>query len=381
MRSVSSFCAMIQLETPPDEGPDPADGGKALPWGTPATLTPDANLLRWVGRNAAEPAYDVVLLGPSGAGKTSFLTSIGRAAAGEPDIRVVPGISLAGLIGGVAVEVGAQPPATLEPFAVDFQMEIAQENGAHKPAITEAEIEVSALDTPGRALFGGRGLHRGSLVDRCLGAARHATCLVLCVDGERPEPDTWRSTVLELVSQLATDSGVLMPRLASREREPWQDVPPELLPKRLLRPLRLLVLVTKIDVVCERAVRQFGPGLGLSPFVVTLDGLEGRSTASPFDVARQLDPLGTTEALVGADSLGQLRNALSPGAQLAVGLTSSHGIARGQAQAKRPWGVREALLFLACGRLEHPVERVPAATDEPMGPWIEVSPCTREEVP
>lgn len=372
---------MIHPETPREEGPEPAHGSRALPWGIPATLAPDANLLRWVGRSAAEPAFDFVLLGPSGAGKTSFLTSIGRSAAGEPDIRVVPGRSLAGLMDGIAVEVGAQPPATLEPIAVDFQMQTAQESGARRPAIAETGIEVSALDTPGRALFGGRGLQRGPLVDRCLGAARHATCLVLCVDGDRPEPDTWRSAVLELVSRLATDSGLLVPRLASREREPWRDVPPELLPQRLLRPARLLVLVTKIDAVCERAVRQLGADRGHSPFVLALNGLHGRTAASPFDVARQLDPLGTAEALVGADSLGQLRNALAPGARLAVGLTSARGMARGAAQARRPWGVREALLFLASGRLEYPVERVPAATDEPMNPWIEVSPWTREEVP
>lgn len=373
---------MIHLETNREEGPEPAgDSGRAQPWGIPATLAPDANLLRWVGRNAAEPAYDFVLLGPSGAGKTSFLTSIGRAAASEPDIRIVPGRSLAGLIGGIAVEAGAQPPATLEPISVDFQMLTARESGAHGPAIAETGIEVSALDTPGGALFGGRGFQRGPFADRCLGAARHATCLVLCVDGERSEPDIWRSAVLALVSWLATDSGLLVPRLASREREPWRDVPPELLPQRFLRPARVLVLVTKFDAVCERAVQQLGAGGGHSPFVLALDGLHGRTAASPFDVARLLDPVGTAEALMGADSLGQLRNALAPGARLAVGLTSASGMARGAARARRPWGVREALLFLATGRLEHPVERVPASTGEAMDPWIDVSRWTREEVP
>jgi hypothetical protein len=95
-----------------------------------------------------------------------------------------------------------------------------------------------------------------------------------------------------------------------------------------------------------------------------------RLARNPRDLAGRLDPVRFAEDRLGA-LLGQVRSACSPAAQVAVSLTSSWGFdppeqeMKGVGEASRlerwsPFGLWEAMLFLATGEARHPVEIIPS---------------------
>jgi len=340
-------------------------------------LTPDPALLREIGYITAEPKHDCVFLGPAGAGKSSFLSALLRACQGNIQggfsLSLFPGAALAELAGEAARHVAGSSTAiapTEEPVSYDFQLEVGPPRNGDP-----LSLEVATRELPGREIFGPPDgdpppLHRSPRARLWLQAARRASCLILCVDSMETDRLRWEILLPQLVESFAVSSGRLIDRLS---RPGQNDLPPVLSPKRQLPYTRILVLLTKIDKSCAAAasaiLSQGSPAPGpISPVLADL-------ARRPRDLAARLDPIRLVEDRFGTALLGQLRAAAAPGTRLAVGLASAWGFGGSEATRTRgasalerwsPFGIREALLFIATGEARHPVAVLdPAPRAEP----------------
>ena len=122
--------------------------------------------------------------------------------------------------------------------------------------------------------------------------------------------------------------------------------------------------LTRIDTIVQEALQVYTAGYRKA---------RGRVPPPPSatDLALQIDPIRLLDDLVGA-ILAQLHAAV-PTADLAVSLTSAWGL-QGSGWGWSPFGVREALLFLATGKCREPVVRyAPNAVEEnDASSWIEI---------
>ena len=191
-------------------------------------------------------------------------------------------------------------------------------------------------DEPGRQLFPFSSTYwEGlSIEERDAYAAK---CLVLCVDVADPRPDLWGGSLPPLLARLATPAGPLIPRLSAAVPPRRIDFPRLLTPLRQPPFERVLVALTRADLIVDEALGVFAAGRRT---------VRGRMPAklSRRELALRIDVLRLLEDLLGA-VLGELRAAL-PTARIAVALTSAWGLE----PAGEPWlpfGVSEALLFLA----------------------------------
>lgn len=353
-------------ETPPATADIPAS--ESL-WSAPASLAPDPALLQQIGYLTAEPKHDCILLGAAGAGKSSFLSVLGRACQGEEreDLKVAvsPGAALAALAGEAArlVAGGAgEMEATTEPASYDFQLMV-------ETRTTELlHLEVIAQDLPGGEIFGLSAGEpppkRSARAKLWLQAARRASCLVLCVDAMQPERLRWEILLPQLIDDLSVSSGRLVARLS---RLGQHDVPPMLSPKRQLPYSKILILLTKIDQVCAAvtsatAANRSTTGKPVPPIL-------SRLAHRPRQFATQIDPVCLAVDRLGGTFLGQLRAAAAPDTSLAVGLVSAWGFVTSDAapslETWLPFGIRESVLFIATGEARQPVKALtPARTQK-----------------
>lgn len=341
----------------------PAD---EIEWASPRSLAPDKSLLDRVGLFTADARHDCILIGPSGVGKSSFLGALGRDSAHELEgtqISLARGNALADLSGKVALALGSTASAlepTANPATYDFQVTVQRQPGA-----TPLEVEVLVQDWPGGILFRPDRekslafLHEDSLAQRCLRVAQETSNLVLCIDSMHPDRLLWEIVLPQLLSNLSISAGRLLPRMGRVGRT---DLPPILSPKRHLPFDRVLILLTKIDLVCT-AVTEAVSASGL-PSKGPVSPLLVRLARSPRELARHLDPLRLAEECLGRALLDQLLSVLKPGAELAVGLSSAWGFETlpggdeqpGPALDKwSPFGLDEAILYLATGDTRPPV--------------------------
>lgn len=365
---------------------EPAD---EIDWAAPFSLSPDPDLLDRIGLVTPEPKHDCILLGPSRAGKSSLLSALGRAWARErtedPQISLLRGSSLAELSGAAALFVGSaastmQP--TESPTSYDFQVTIQNQRGN-----APLEVEVLVQDWPGGVLFGDLDgnpppqLEKSPQARACLRAAREVSSLVFCVDSMLPDRLRWEIVLPQILSGLTTSAGRFLPRLGRLGRD---DVPPILSPKRHLPFDRVLILLTKIDLVCAAVADSFAAAE--LPRRGPVSPLLARLARNPHELAQRLDPVRLAEGCFGKALIDQLLAALKPNASLAVGLTSSWGFEDPAGKSGRsvsalekwsPFGLREALLYLATGDARHPVVPI----HRPEGPggasgkrWREVRP-------
>lgn len=354
----------------PQSQPSPAEETEGKPeqtgdpWALPVEklekpLKPQ--LLDRVEPITAESASDVVLVGPPASGKSSFLGSLARASTDAQEgasISLRPGFALTALAGEYAKNWGQMPPclaATPEPSLYDFQVEVC---GASIGVPVERAVTVQ--EWPGSLLFRVPGCSPPSRRDcgmlRFFRAARQSTCLVLCVDSSVPARHLWGDSLPQLLEGLTVSTGRLLPGLSL----PTAELPPTLSPQRQLPFSRVLVLLTKIDRLCAEAVEHLR-AKGYPPFVAEALPFS-RLARSPLDLARNLDPLGLAENLLGVGLLDTIRSALPRQADLAVGLASSWGFGRTSPSGRNqdlstwsPWGFGAALLFLLTGQALQPV--------------------------
>lgn len=195
-------------------------------------------------------------------------------------------------------------------------------------------LDLSFHDGPGGAMLGleDTWTQMGPIRERMIRETSAASSLILCFDVNRRH-----------VRLLADRLPQLLPLLIDR-----QD--------GRLRARRVLVLLNQVDTLCQRHAA-------------------GRDDVTALYLAERLDPVAHALEVMGVGALRAIRGAMRPDAELAVGLCSTWGFTasgrplfdhhgtplwgseldRGSEddflQQWRPFGVRDALVYLASGRV------------------------------
>jgi hypothetical protein len=293
----------------------------------------------WLG-----PTADAVLVGPSGAGKTSLLTALPAACSHVDglEIQLIPGPIFGKLLGG-------KPVPTLESQVYDFQVHFR--NWSTPSTHFDQSFQVAISDPKGGDLKPSADLRS------ILSLARTASWLILVADSGDPQPHFWRRLIPEMIAVLAaqrTDRTVQLARASAEP--PTSGKPAAVALERRLPQQRILVLLSKIDLAIAATMANLGQEKDLA--LRTMVG------ASQEDFARCIEVVPTIEHLFG-EALGLLRAGLPREASLAIGLTSSEGLAAGAGswRQRRPFGIREALIFLATGRCQWPVVSIDSFKD------------------
>jgi hypothetical protein len=291
------------------------------------------------------PRRKCLVVGPPGSGKTGFLLAVKQAcqtpAGNGCQIRLQPLGRTASWVGRPA-HVSADHPILpklsdiIDPF--EFRMEILECLNGRRSASPEASLEM---------IFHEAALSVDSEDDR-EGEDRHSRleqggppdALLLLVDALNPRPEIWYEG-LPLILDLLTGGGL-------------KDLEMD----------RVLLLLSRIDLLCHEVSASRS---------ATRSRLDDWLTRSSEGFAHAIDPPAQMVEMLGASALKAILDVLRPGASLAVGLASAGGFdAEGRTlldaggrpripdaslalRRWRPFGIREALLFLATGRAEPPI--------------------------
>ena len=365
----------------------PADLHEAVSTG----LRPSPEMLARVPRISAEARNDCVLFGPPGAGQTSLIAAFPRAAAVGGQLGVIPLPSLVELAArAMAAHRGSGPPLTSTERPASYGLQLRLPDGPS--ADGSSQVEIQLRDWPGRWLFPDAAAApevRSRRIERFVEEAREAACLVLCLDAQNPRRGLDDGLLPVLLSRLAVSAGSLVPRLSSSNGH--GGLPPVLTPRLVLPFERVLVLMTKADLLCGELIESLSAAAKLPGSV--LEATAARLTRTVRDAGLSLDPLRLAEESLD-DLLASLHSALRPEAALAVGLASSRGLDDREIEPAAgdpartagapsestppvfpPFGLLESLLFIATGRAQPPIElvgtRSPSRANEY---WIELLP-------
>jgi hypothetical protein len=240
-----------------------------------------------------------------------------------------------------------------------------------------------------------------TMVEKVAGS-RH---LILCVDASAPRSDLWRTYLPRLVGKLVegrpegpVGAEESTADVSSEDQESWRVKlrrfwgrgPRNQVVRRRARSIghglpfeRVLVLLTKMDQFAADALDQLTEArdwLNKQPTAnreSTHASLVHLTELTPEDLLRRLAPVDQAREILGASLLQRIRSAMSPSTQIAVGLSSAGGFKRdghpffgskgtperllgvSQEDVLRHWvpfGVREAMLFMATGEPNHLVE-------------------------
>jgi hypothetical protein len=305
------------------------------------------------GGTSHEPARDssCTIIGPSNAGKTTFLVALQQAClqSGEDEFDLdfladnEQTLQLLRLASDLLFD-GLPMASSSEVVTYAFRVQVKD----RRCSDPEFDCSMCVTDGPGGHLLpqerGARG-RDSSEWDSLIAAARGAHSLVLCVDASAPQLAALYCGLPELITAMKQG-----------ERR---------LPHR-----RVLLLLTKIDLIIDAFVHSARGSQQdrMRPGRVDA-GYQESAT-----IARMLSPLGQAEALLGK-IVEMIRAGVRSDAVFAVGACSALGLQALQTASRRkrgglpsvaerlatwsPFGVREALLFLAAGDIRHPIERVP----------------------
>lgn len=348
--------------------------------------------------DALEETSPCVVIGPSNAGKTALLASLDQACSAptaEDDgfqVALVGGrrgtdrLAAAGIRTIMERDYRLLGDVDLTQYSASVM--VTEEKTFWRPARQHVS-HLDFRDGPGGVLFRSEKIteevfekffaDKGRLL---LQEAKEAETLVLCVDSTDPRPDVvsqYMRNILARVAELYTPVPDLPPgyRLQLKLRQgyrrlrklpPVPEAPP-LRRERRLNTKRFLLLLTKVDQLLSRQ----------------LDWEEGECEIEPprpADLVGHLSPVETACELLDESNLMRILNALKPEARFAVGLTSAWGFdpstgrpfmerdepvaLSAQDRSRRvlnwrPYGVREALLFITAGVAVGPVEQVKRA--------------------
>jgi hypothetical protein len=307
-----------------------------------------------------------VVVGPSAAGKTSLLLAIGRAcllpAPGDPDLLFVPDAKTAELMKHAVretVDDRFRRRATRRPATYGFYVQSVADGRRRRGQLVVPPLEMAIHDGPGGALFPAEVRNPYTVEDlarwraRMAESARQAASIIFCVNAENPQSDLWQTHLPELVSEVSRPAGPS---------------------RRQLQADRVLILLTKVDRLCDRALRA---GRGHGPAVCSsLGGIEERAEA----LAHNLDPVEQARQSLGVSLLNLIRSAVKPHARLAAGITSAGGFSAGSGKPYwdrdgkpvhfageaaddvlrrwAPFGVRDAIVFVATGKCRGTVRQI-----------------------
>jgi hypothetical protein len=320
-----------------------------------------------------------VLIGPSKAGKTCLLASMGPACFGEP---VEPGCTLT-LVNNPELD----PEGKLSRYVVQwigrdvdianteevstFEVEISSQlkGGFFRPAELIATT-IRCSDGPGGGIFWieeDRDRLNSTVSQRLMEEAVAATTIVFVVDSVKPALELIKRHLPRLIDHMASTRHLETPPQSfvvrfmqklglSSTRDGGR--------RRRIRASRVLLLLTKIDVIASDVARDFRA--------------QGEAT-TPLEVAESFDPVAIALELLGAQTLRHFRQVLDLDAEFAVGVASSTGFVRDTGEsfiewardrepeerlkAWRSFGIQEALLFMTAGRCVGPVRRVTREDD------------------
>jgi len=316
-----------------------------------------------------------VLVGPSNAGKTCTLIALGAACyvraeendhelallGDNPSDNKVLDEHKSKWIGD-----GIEPPATEARRSYGVEIHTRTRGRWFRRAV-EVVTALHCVDGRGGTLFPSEadrshGLHDARAHTELCAQAREASVLVFVADALQPGADlfdTHLQSILDAVAETLASETLSQPLgvralqyLGLGERQNHAR-------RKRLRASRVLLLLTKVDELAAQISDQ-----------LATQGV----TASPLKVAKVLDPVGLAIERLGERPLRQLQRATGRSAQFAVGIASASGFheetgdtffrwAEGRAKderikAWRPFGIREALLFITVGESGGPVRRV-----------------------
>lgn len=325
----------------------------------PAPQRAEANVQSWA------------LIGPPGAGKTSLVAAFDAACFGKSDGDGELSISWL-REGGQADRVqqtgqrwighGVEPSSTREPTAYSFELMLGRPARWLRTA-TPVIRQLRCKEEPGQSLFATAPFpmnEDGDAAGRRLAELANASSLILAVDATRPCAATLEATLPGLLDRISSSrpgergwagAAGWMPAVLRG------SAPPSIRRTRLAA-RRLLVLLTKIDLLAEPLARRRG------------------ASASIEEAARTLDPVALAFQVLGPRCMRRLFHSLGRDAELAIGVSSACGFspdgaegfprwsqgrsAHERIRAWEPFGVREALRFLATGALGATVQRIDA---------------------
>lgn len=308
-------------------------------------------------RNADE--HSCVIIGPADSGKTTLLAALKRACEQEAEDELNLGfvaepetarlISLA--LGRMAKRQTARD-STNDVQNYPFEINLRGKSPNFWSLPLRVKLSVTMNDSPGGAVFPTE--DSPDLTDKrnlVLAAARNASSMILCVDITRP-------SVLMLQQQLSlafaeiVEERTVSARLHIKERL-WNrlhGVPNEE-SQLCLNVDRFLLMLTQVDKLCSKL---------------------SDSVKQTVRIAEIIDPVEQARSLFGPELLKMIRNVLKPEADFAVGITSAFGFNpltgnsffdidgsptplstdSGEDILRRwtPYGIRDAIYFLATGR-------------------------------
>jgi hypothetical protein len=301
------------------------------------------------------PKRKCIVIGPPGSGKTGFLQAIERACQVPVDehyrIRVVPFGRTASLM-GQAISSFTTGQGLGQPFEVidslQFGVGIRRGSKGSQRYSAETFLEMIFKELPSRVAFPGSPIINGSRPQEATEEVRTADSLVLLVDALDPRTELWYEHLPIILDSFRESNA------------------------RYLRVDRILVLLSRVDLLCDAVMRPHRLAGKASP-----RSFKRLAGATPADLAHAIDPLEQTCELLGKPILKAVLDVLRPGASLAVGIVSAGGFvhksgeplwnATGQcwscqggasSSALRlwePYGIREAVLYLAIGQADSPI--------------------------
>ncbi|HVR99887.1 MAG TPA: hypothetical protein VMW27_24900 [Thermoanaerobaculia bacterium] len=328
-----------------------------------------------------------VLMGPSKAGKTTLIHSFDQACSSpfDPDdpFRLE-------FIGGRGTKVLAEL-AGRTVMEEDYGIEPTDRIAHYEASITVTEAKtfwrtarqhvahLAFRDGPGGALFPTepdetRFSDLAVWEEELIRDGRGAGALVLCVDATDPKPDLvsrYMRNILANLGQRYQPDLVEPPGYRMLKALHLARPVPALKKERRIPPRRFLLLFTKVDQLVDAAVDW------------PEDAPPEFEPPRPVQLASRLGPVQVACELLDESNLLRIANALQPEADFAVGLTSAWGFnpftgrpfmeennpvgPSNQSRSRRflnwrPFGVREALLFMVTGKARQPVQRVDPRT-------------------
>lgn len=345
--------------------------------GTPPTPAPE---------EAAAAGQSCIMIGPASSGKTTLLTAIKRAC----DLPSEDGLELEFIAERATAKKIKSAidyitnrreghPATEDVGHYPFEVRVHQKAPNFWTPPLEADLHLTLSDGGGGFLLptddtqdAVRQRFRGELVE----AGRSATSMILCIDVTKPDSTLLEKELgisfAEMTRPVTYHSPVhWRTRLWSRLRN--QPVPhPRARTRQCLNADRFLLLLTQVDKLCHQ----------LPP-----------SIERTIRFAEMIDPVEQARDMLGVPILKTIRSVLKPEARFAIGVISAMGFhpvtgdpfadvdgtplnlasESGEDILRRwtPYGIRDAIYFLATGECRGTVKELTRAHiisgPEPLG--------------
>jgi hypothetical protein len=326
------------------------------------------------GASAGQEGRPCIIIGASGSGKTSLLLAIHRAChmpdGDNLELAFVAEEATHNLIKKstqIVTELTGGPQAT--DVAADdqdypFRIEARTVKRAFLEAPVRASIHMVVKDVPGGALLPEDKSQEENRAfkarrDEVVQFAKNAGTLLFCVDATEPHSDILEAQLPKLLYEMSSVVAVseILPERSLFSFLRRTPPPMWYRDRRCISVDRFLLLLTKVDQLCE--------------------GLE-----SPERYANWIDPVEQARGLLGPALLNSIRSYLRPNCSFAVGVSSAWGFdqvsghpfagAQGHVGKGRhitperilldwtPFGIRDAIFYIASGRCRGTVRDVTA---------------------